>query len=170
LLTRLEAIERILVRGMPAAQTESRDRKLGIAWVALCLALVFHVVDEASTGFLSVYNPTVTALHQRFAWFPMPNFEFGDWLTGLVIANLILLALSPFAFRGAGWMKPIAYLFAAVMMLNGAGHTLGTIFGRTVESVHFVRPMPGFYSSPALLAASGYLLFRLRRASAATAS
>ena len=80
----------------------------------------------------------------------MPTFEFGEWLTGLVIANLILLALCPFAFRGATWIRPIAYVFAVIMMLNGVGHTLGTIFGRTVASVPFARPMPGFYSSPAL--------------------
>jgi hypothetical protein len=145
------------------AETAHRDSKLGIAWVALCLSLVLHVVDEASTGFLSVYNPTVTALRERFPWFPMREFQFGDWLTGLVVANLILLALTPFAFRGAQWLRPLAYVFAIVMVLNGMGHTLGTIFGRTVASVHFARPMPGFYSSPVLLAASIYMLFRLRR-------
>src|SRR5579864_1899224 len=145
------------------------DEKLGIAGAALCLTFVLHVLDEASANFLSVYNPTVIALHQRFAWFPMPTFEFGEWLTGLVIANLILLALCPFSFRGATWIRPIAYVFAVIMMLNGVGHTLGTIFGRTVASVPFARPMPGFYSSPALMAASTYLLFRLR-ASARAAS
>lgn len=134
-----------------------------MAWVALCAALVLHVIDEASTGFLSVYNPTVMAMRQRFAWFPMPTFEFREWLTGLAIANLVLLALAPFAFRGARWMRPLAYVFAIVMLLNGAAHTTGTILGRTVEAVRFVRPMPGFYSSPALLAASTYLLIRLRK-------
>jgi len=148
---------------VPEAEIAHRDRKLGIAWVALCLSLVLHVVDEASTGFLSVYNPTVTALRERFPWFPMREFQCGDWLTGLVVANLILLALTPFAFRGAQWLRPLAYVFAIVMVLNGMGHTLGTIFGRTVASVHFARPMPGFYSSPVLLAASIYMLFRLRR-------
>ena len=46
-------------------------RKLGFAWIALCFALALHVVDEALTGFLSVYNPTVLALRSRYAWFPM---------------------------------------------------------------------------------------------------
>src|SRR5690242_9446524 len=78
------------------------------AWVALCLAFVLHVVDEASTGFLSVYNPTVIAKRQRFAWFPMPTFEFSEWLFGLIVANLVLLALSPFAFRGSQWLRPPA--------------------------------------------------------------
>ena len=138
------------------------DTKLGIAWIALCLALTLHIVDEALTGFLSVYNPTVMAMRERVPWFPMPVFEFGVWLAGLIAANVLLLALSVFAFRGSRWLRPLAYVFAVIMLLNGLGHTLGTILGRTVASVHFARPMPGFYSSPGLLAASIYLLFRLR--------
>jgi hypothetical protein len=144
------------------AETADPDNKLGIAWLALCLAFVLHVVDEAVTGFLSVYNPTVTAVQERFHWFPLPTFEYGEWLVGLIVANIALLALAPFAFRGARWLRPIAYAFAAIMLLNGVGHTLGTIFGRTVASIHFARPMPGFCSSPALLAASIYMLIRLR--------
>ncbi len=140
----------------------TKDTKLGIAWIALCLAFTLHIVDEASTGFLSVYNPTVLAVRKRVAWFPMPTFEFEVWLTGLIVANLLLLSLSVFAFRGSRWLRPIAYVFAVIMLLNGLGHTLGTIAGQTVASVHFARPMPGFYSSPGLLAASIYLLFRLR--------
>ncbi len=145
-------------------KTESAppDNRFGIAWLALCLAFVLHVADEAATGFLSVYNPTVIALRERLPWFPMPTFQFDEWLVGLIVANLVLLALAPFAFRGAGWLRPAAYAFAFIMFLNGVGHTLGTIFGRTLPSIHFERPMPGFYSSPALLAASIYMLVRLR--------
>jgi hypothetical protein len=36
-----------------------RDTEFGIAWIALCLAFALHIIDEALTGFLSVYNPTV---------------------------------------------------------------------------------------------------------------
>ena len=140
----------------------AQDTKLGIAWIALCLAFALHIIDEALTGFLSVYNPTVMAIRERVAWFPMPVFEFGVWLAGLIVANLLLLSLSVLAFRGARWLRPLAYVFAVIMLLNGLGHTLGTIAGQTVASVHFARPMPGFYSSPALLAASIYMLFRLR--------
>lgn len=153
---------------MTQASPRTQSAKLGIAWVALCVALLLHVLDEALTNFLSVYNPTVLALRERFSWFPFPVFRFETWLAGLIILNLILLSLSPFAFRGARWLRPIAYLFGVIMLVNGLGHTLGTIFGRTVESVHFPRPMPGFYSSPVLLAASIYLLFELK-VSAATA-
>lgn len=76
------------------------------------------------------------------------------------------MALSPLAFRNARGLRPLAYLFAVIMLLNGLGHTLGTIAGRTVAGVHFPRPMPGFYSSPLLLAASLYLLVQLRRSAA----
>jgi hypothetical protein len=144
---------------MPAAPY----RRLGWAWVALCLALAAHVCDEATTGFLAVYNPTVVALRQRWGWFPMPVFEFGPWLTGLIIAVVVLLSLSPFFFGGTRALRPLAYFFAGMMILNALGHTTGTIFGRTVASVHFARPMPGFYSSPLLLAASLWLLWELRK-------
>src|SRR5712664_2579119 len=69
----------------------------GLAWILLCLAFCAHVADEALTGFLNVYNPTVIAMRDRLAWFPMPTFEYREWLVGLIVANLILLALTPFA-------------------------------------------------------------------------
>ena len=131
------------------------------AWIALCLALALHVIDEASTGFLRVYNPSVKALRQRWPWLPFPVFSFGVWLAGLVLAVVVLLCLSVFVWRGAGWMRPLAYIFAFFMLANGLGHIVGTILGRTVGSIRFPRPMPGFYSSPFLLLASLYLLYRL---------
>ena len=137
--------------------------KLGIAWIALCLAFALHVIDEASTGFLSVYNPTVIALRAKLGFWPMPTFEFREWLTGLIVAVLVLLALSPLVFKGVRWMRPVFYVFAAIMFLNGSGHTAGTILGHTVSSVRFPRPMPGFYSSPLLFATSVYALLQLRR-------
>jgi hypothetical protein len=81
---------------------------------------------------------------------------------GLIVANLILLALTPFAYRNARGLRPLAYLFAGVMLLNGLGHTVFTVLGRTVASVQFPRPAPGFYSSPFLLITSIYLFMRLR--------
>jgi len=133
------------------------------AWISLCLALALHVVDEAGTGFLSVYNPTVMALRQRWPWLPFPVFTFGVWLAGLVVATVLLLCLSVFVWHGARWMRPIGYGFAFIMFANGLGHILGTILGRTVASIRFPRPMAGFYSSPFLLLASLYLLYELAR-------
>ena len=126
-----------------AEPTEGSDHDRASAGIApawrcldrtLCRLRRPHVADEALTGFLLVYNPTVIALRQWYAWFPMPVFEFTDWLTGLVIAVVVLLALSPFAFRGAPWLRPLAYVLAVVMLINGIGHTLGTIFGHTLPS------------------------------------
>jgi len=141
----------------------------GLAWVLLCLSFCAHVADEALTGFLNVYNPTVIAMRARLAWFPMPTFEFRQWLVGLVVANLILLAFTPFAYRNARGLRPLAYFFAGVMLLNGMGHTVFTVLGRTVASVQFPRPAPGFYSSPFLLITSIYLFARLRASRSAKA-
>jgi len=139
------------------------NTKVGTAWLCLCVALAAHVTDEAMTGFLSVYNPTVIALRGRLGWWPMPTFAFRDWLGGLILLVIVLLLLSPFMFGGARWMRPIAYILAVIMIGNAMGHTAGTIFGRTVSSMRFPRPMPGFYSSPLLLAASIFLLVELRK-------
>lgn len=130
----------------------------GRPWLVLCIALAVHVTDEALTDFLSVYNPTVQALG-----LPFPVFRFDIWLAGLMAAIAALTAVSPFAFCGARRMRPIAWAFATLMLGNAAGHTLGTIAGRTVESVRFDRPMPGFYSSPLLFAAAIWLLLTLWR-------
>jgi hypothetical protein len=131
------------------------------AWIALTLALALHVGDEAATGFLAIYNPSVTALRARRPWLPLPVFSFGVWLAGLLAAVVLLLGLSIFAWRGAAWMRPLGYIFAFIMLANGAAHIAGTIAGRTIASIRFPRPMPGFYSSPFVLLASAYLLCRL---------
>jgi len=133
----------------------------GRAWFALTVAFALHVLDEATTGFLSVYNPTVTTLRTRWAWFPMPTFEFREWLVGLIIAVGICFALTPLAARGERWLRPLASFYAAIMFFNAVGHTMVTILGRTVASVAVSRPAPGFYSSPFLFAGSMWLMTRL---------
>lgn len=135
----------------------------GWPWFALTVAFALHVADEASTGFLNIYNPTVTALRQRWGWFPMPPFEFREWLVGLLVAVAICLALTPLAARNARWLRPFAWFYAIIMLLNGLGHTLFTILGHTVQTVHFPRPAPGFYSSPLLLIGSVWLIAALRK-------
>lgn len=129
---------------------EQDARRFGHAWVALCIALAAHVADEALTDFLSVYNPTVLTIRERYPWFPMPVFEFQAWLTGLIVGIVLLLALSPFAYRGARWLVPLAYVFGTIMLLNGLGHIAG--------SFYLGRLMPGVHSSPLLVLASIYLL------------
>lgn len=127
------------------------------------MAFALHIFDEATTGFLAVYNPTVTILRQRWAWFPMPTFEFRGWLAMLILGCGVLFCLTPLAARGMPGLRPLAWIYAAIMFLNGMGHTLFSILGHTVASVTFPRPAPGFYSSPFLFAASLWLMLRLRR-------
>jgi len=133
----------------------------GRAWFALTVAFALHVVDEASTGFLEVYNPTVIAMRGRWGWFPMPTFGFREWLTGLVVGVVLCFALTPLAARGARWLRPLAWFYAVLMFFNGMGHTVFTIVGHTVASVTFSRPAPGFYSSPFLFIGSLWLMIRL---------
>jgi hypothetical protein len=137
--------------------------RVGIAWVLMWVALAIHVTDEALTGFLSVYDPTVLALRAKLGFWPMPTFQFREWLTRLILGILLLAALSPFAFRNTFWIRSIFYFVAMVAgVFNARGHTLGTIFGQTVSTVRFPRPAPGFYSSPLLLIVSIYALVQLR--------
>lgn len=147
----------------------SNGPSYGLAWLLLCLAFVAHAIDEATTGFLDVYNATVLTLYGHFAWFPRLDLSTNAFLGLMIGANAVLLLLTPLAYRNSRALRPVAWLFAVVMFLNGAGHTAGTILGHTTLSVHFSRPAPGFYSSPLLFAASVYLAVRLRRTRVASA-
>lgn len=135
---------------------------LGRAWVGLCLAFALHIADEALTDFLSVYNPAVRAIRERYPSLPLPTFTFEVWLAGLILAVVVLFALSPFAFQGAGWMVPLSYIYGTIILLNGVGHAAGSIF--------LGRALPGVYSSPLLLAASIYLLVSVHRRQATRAA
>ena len=125
----------------------SSAHRLGIAWMSFCFALALHVTDEALTGFLSIYNPTVVSLRQKFGLWPMPTFEFRGWLTGLIILVVALRLLSLFMYRNMRWVRLIAYFFAIVAgILNALGHTVATILGHTVSTVSvqlqaFCRPL-----------------------------
>jgi len=123
--------------------------RFGFAWILLCIALALHVVDEAMTDFLSVYNPTVQTLRKQFPFLPLPVFTFRVWLTGLCLGILLVFCLSPLAFRGSRWALWLAYPFAIIMFGNGLGHVGASLFRW--------RWMPGVYSSPFLLLASAYL-------------
>jgi hypothetical protein len=151
---------------MESDQSSSRpssSSSFGWPWFVLCVAFALHIFDEATTGFLAVYNPTVTILRARWGWFPMPTFTFRAFLVDLIVTVAICFALTPFAAHGARWMRPLGWLHAVIQILNALGHTLGTILGHTVASVTFPRPAPGFYSSPLLLLASFWLIVRLRQ-------
>ena len=87
------------------------------AWLWLVVALALHVIDEASTGFLDVYNPTVRALRERFGGFPMPEFRFDVWATGLAALMLGLALLTPLVDRGPRALRVATVIFAGSMVL-----------------------------------------------------
>lgn len=129
-------------------------KRLGVAWLLLCAALAAHVVDEALTDFLSVYNPVVLSIRARLPFLPIPTFSFSYWLAGLILGVALLLVFSLFAFRGARLIVPLAYWFAIFMMGNGLLHIIGSIYMR--------RLMPGVNTAPLLLAGSVYLFDSVR--------
>ena len=126
------------------------EEKFGRAWLALTITLGLHVIDEALTDFLSVYNPIVRDMRARFGWFPMPEFTFGVWFGGLCLLVVVLLLLTPLADRGSRALRIFAYPYGVIMFLNGIGHIVG--------SIYLGRWAPGATTSPLLLATSVWLL------------
>jgi hypothetical protein len=119
------------------------------AWYFLVGALGLHVLDEASTGFLDFYNPLVLRARAAWPWFPMPTFTFQVWLGGLILLVLGLAIVGPLVRRGAAGTRTASWLLSAIMLLNGAGHLLG--------SAYHARWLPGTTSAPLLLLASSML-------------
>lgn len=138
-------------------------RAVGWAWTALAVALALHIADEAIHGFLPIWNATVLSIRESSPWLPLPVFRDDVWLAGLIVGVLAMLVLIPAVRAGVPWTRTAAWALSLIMIGNAVGHTAGTILGRTVDTVVFARPMPGFLSSPLLLAASVYLLWALRR-------
>lgn len=122
----------------------------GRAWVALTIAFAAHVMDEALTGFLAVYNPAVIRIREFLPWLPLPTFTFPVWLTGLIFAVLLAFGLSRYVFRGAVWTRRLSVGYGILMLVNGISHLAGSVFLK--------RVMPGAYSAPLLIVASLWLL------------
>jgi hypothetical protein len=74
------------------------------AWLLLVGALAVHVADEASTGFLELYNPIAHDIRSRLPWLPVPTFTFGVWLAGLGVLVAALALLAPR--HSAGLLDP----------------------------------------------------------------
>lgn len=132
-----------------------RTKQWGLAWVALAIALGLHVVDEAITGFLPLYNSTVGTIRDFYPWIPLPIFTFSVWLTGLIAGVLILLLLSPMVFNGNKIFRPISYFLGLLMTLNALAHIGGSLYLDALA--------PGVLSSPVLLVAAVALLVTTRR-------
>ena len=67
-------------------------------------------------------------------------FTYESWLSGLILAVVVLAAITPLVVRGEGWTIFLSYFFSFFMILNGLGHIAVSFYLR--------RPMPGVYSSP----------------------
>lgn len=127
----------------------TQNRRLGWAWVALTGALAVHAIDEAAHDFLAVYNPAAAAIRERLGGPFPPAFEFGEWVAGLVLVVIALLALSPLAFSGERVAVWLAFPYAALMFANGVAHIVLSILTGSL--------LPGTWSAPLLLAASAWL-------------
>jgi len=141
------------------------NRRFGFAWLAFAASLALHVADEATHDFLSVYSRNAVALRERLH-LPVPIFNFRQWIIGLIAGILLLFCLSPFAFRGARWLRRVTVPLAIVVgVLNASAHIVGSLYSK--------RFMPGVYSAPVLFVAAVALLASVRtrdgKASRATA-
>jgi len=134
------------MRDRPAANDQAIGIRHGRAWYLLVGALGLHVLDEATTGFLDFYNPLILRARSRWAWFPMPTFTFRVWLFGLILLVVGLSLVGPLVRRGAAGTRAASGFLSAIMILNGMGHLLG--------SVYYARWLPGTTSAPLLLLAS----------------
>jgi hypothetical protein len=68
---------------------------LGIPWLLLCLSFAANILDDALNDFLGYYNPTVLTLYGHFSWFPRIDLNFREWLVGVIVAEVVLLLLTP---------------------------------------------------------------------------
>lgn len=126
--------------------------KNALAWVLMVCAGAIHVADEAAHGFLSFYNPLVRDLRDSLGFWPMPTFSFEAWLAGLIVAILISFAVTPIVARGRRLIRVVVTVLGIIMVLNAMAHLLG--------SVYFGYLLPGFWSSPLLLATAIFVVVR----------
>ena len=132
------------------------SRRWAMAWLVLTAAFGVHVADEATHDFLGWYNPLVLTLRDRIGWLPFPTFRFGVWLAGLIVAVVLLAALTPVVARGRRWLLPLAFFYAGLHVVNGTAHL--------ALSASTQRWMPGALSAPLLLGAGVWLFVETNRA------
>ncbi len=131
------------------------ENKRTVAWLLVLSSLSVHVFDEAVTGFLPFYNQLVPDLRERLGFFPMPTFSHTVWLGGLITVIALGFCATPLVYRGVKGIRIVALVLGVLMILNACGHMLG--------SLYFGYLLPGFWSSPLLLAAASLLAFRAWR-------
>jgi hypothetical protein len=128
----------------------------GLSWLGMGIALGAHVADEAAHDFLSWYNPVARRIRARLAGVPFPpTFTFWPWLLGLLAVTGAFLALTPLAFAGRAWTRPLALAAGVINTGNGLLHLVSAAVLR--------RPVPGLWSSPVLLASALWLIVEALR-------
>jgi len=126
--------------------------KNATTWVLMISAVAAHVIDEASTGFLPLYNNLAQSVRASLGLSFPPTFSFETWLVGLIAAIIIGFALTPLVSRGGRLIRILTTVLGILMILNALGHMLG--------SVYVGRLMPGFWSSPFLLVTAVFVVIR----------
>ncbi|HVS90373.1 MAG TPA: hypothetical protein VHF01_19385 [Candidatus Acidoferrum sp.] len=63
----------------------------------MCLSLAANILDDALNDFLDYYNATVLTLYGQFSCFPRIDLNLREWLIGVIVANAVLLLLTPSA-------------------------------------------------------------------------
>jgi Protein of unknown function with HXXEE motif len=122
----------------------------GVAWLMATIALALHVADEASHDFLSWYNPRALRIRRALGGLPFPpTFTFLPWVLGLGAAVVVLASLTPAAFAGNSWIRPLGYALSAIHVSNGLLHLVASLLAR--------RLVPGVLSAPLLLIAGVWL-------------
>ena len=130
---------------------QDRNPRFASAWFAFALAVACHVADEATHDFLSFYNPNVIAIRARFPFLPLPTFTFREWIVGLVAGIVLLMCLTPLAYRGVRWIRIVAWPLGILVGIgNGLGHF--------ATSVYYHRLMPGVLSAPLIIAVGTWLI------------
>jgi hypothetical protein len=132
--------------------TSTLHWNFGLSWIAFALAVALHVADEASHDFLGTYNPNALAIRRRLHIRFPPVFTLRSFLVLLFSGVCLLLLLSPFAMRGAHWIRVVALPLGILVGIgNGCLHIGASLFYR--------RWMAGVLSSPILLVAGSWLLW-----------
>ena len=116
-------------------------------------AIALHVADETITGFLPFYNNLVENLRAKLGFFPAPTFSFGIWFGGLITGIFLCFGFTIFIARGGRLNRWIATILGGLMTFNALGHLSG--------SLYYGKVLPGASSSPLLLLASLYMVFRV---------
>ena len=126
------------------------DYELGRAWLSLGIVFGLHVADEALSHFLDWYNPIAARIRSKLGVPFPPSFTFWPWLVGLLVLTTVFLSLTPLAYDGRDWLKPVAIAFALINIFNGLLHLVAAMVLR--------RRVPGLITAPFLLLSSVWLL------------